>query len=315
MIKEFIKEIDEGLNSDSKTLPSKYLYDKKGDELFVQIMHLPEYYVTRAELEIFKEQTENIINALQLNTNTYFELIELGAGDGLKTKELLRCLDQGNYKFDYIPIDISQNALDKLEKSINDELPNVSVKKKQGDYFQVLKSLKNSQHLKVILFLGSNLGNMSDKIASEFIYKLGANLHSNDMLFLGVDLIKSESIVCPAYNDSKGITREFNLNLLNRINIELEADFKISNFSHIPEYYETEGIARSYLVSSKDQKVSIARIGKTYNFVKGEKILTEISRKYNDEIINSIIEDTDFFIAKKIVDSNNYFTNYVLCRS
>lgn len=315
MNEEFIKDVDEGLSSEPKSLPSKYFYDKKGDELFVQIMHMPEYYLTRAEHEIFKNQTKNIIEALQLNTDTYFELIELGAGDGSKTKELLQLLDKDNYKFDYFPIDISQNALDKLERTINKELPNVSVKKKQGDYFQVLESLKDSHHHKVILFLGSNMGNMSDEIASLFIYKLGANLGFNDKLFLGVDLIKSKIIILPAYNDSKGITRDFNLNLLNRINIELEANFNIDKFTHQPEYIEKEGVAKSHIVSSIEQKVYIKKIDKTYNFAKGEKILTEISRKYNDEIINKIISDTDFRITGKLNDSKKYFSDYVLTKS
>lgn len=315
MKEEFKNDVDKGLKSSPKTLPSKYFYDKKGSELFVQIMHLPEYYVTRAEHEIFKKQTKNIIEALQLNVDSYFELIELGPGDGLKTKELLHLLDLEKYKFDYFPIDISQNALNKLEKTINSELPNVSIKKKQGDYFQVLKSLKDSCHHKVILFLGSNIGNMSDDLAYNFIYKLGANLSTNDKLLLGVDLIKSELIVRPAYNDSKGITREFNLNLLKRINHELGGDFDLDKFSHHPEYSEKEGIARSYLKSSVEQKVSIKKIGKTYNFAKGESILTEISRKYNDENINKLISNTDFKIIKKLSDSKKYFSNYVLTRS
>jgi dimethylhistidine N-methyltransferase len=315
MIEEFKKDVDKGLSSLPKSLPSKYFYDKRGNALFVQITHLPEYYVTRAELEIFETQTKKIIEALQLNTSTYFELIEFGAGDGLKTKELLHLLCKGNYKFDYFPIDISQNALDELENKLNSELPNVSIKTKQGDYFQVLESLKDNHHLKVVLFLGSNIGNMADELASKFIYKLGAYLNSNDKLFLGVDLIKSESIVLPAYNDNKGITEKFNLNLLKRINLEFDADFAIDKFYHQPEYSEKEGVVRSYLISSLEQVASIKEIGKTYKFAKGEKILTEISRKYNDEIINKIISNTDFKITKKLCDNKKYFCNYVLAKS
>jgi dimethylhistidine N-methyltransferase len=314
MIEQFKKEVDKGLCSFPKSLPSKYFYDKKGDKLFVQIMHLPEYYVTRAELDIFENQAQNIIDSLQLNPNTYFELIELGAGDGSKTKVLLHLLDTGNYNFDYFPVDISQNALDKLEKTVNSELPNILLKKKHGDYFQVLESLKNSHHLKVILFLGSNIGNMTDEMASGFIYKLGSCLSTNDKLFLGVDLIKPASIVLPAYNDSQGITSEFNLNLLKRINRELGGDFDTDKFVHQPEYTESEGIAKSYLVSTTDQKVDIKKIGKTYYFKKGEKISTEISRKYNDEIIGDIIRKTDFKLIRKLTDSKQYFANYVLIR-
>ncbi len=314
MIKDFKNDVDRGLSSFPKSIPSKYFYDQKGDALFVQIMHMPEYYVMRAELDIFKNQTKKIIESLQLDVNTYFELIELGAGDGLKTKKLLFLLDKKKYNFDYFPIDISQNALDKLEKSINNELPGVSIKKKQGDYFKILDSLKKSHHYKVIMFLGSNIGNMNDEVASGFIYKLGTNLSRNDKLIIGVDLIKPKFIVKPAYDDSQGITSEFNLNLLKRINNELGADFEVEKFRHNVEYSEKEGIVRSYLVSSSEQKVSINEIGKTYNFAKGEKILTEISRKYNEEIFNKIIYNTDFKIIKILTDSKKYFSDYVLTK-
>jgi dimethylhistidine N-methyltransferase len=315
MIETFKKDIDEGLSSSPKLLPSKYFYDEKGDDLFVKIMHCDEYYLTRAELDIFKNQTQQIIENLQIDKNTYFELIELGAGDGLKTKELLKLLDKDNYQFDYLPVDISQNTLDNLENSVNNELPNITIKTKQGDYFKVLESLKGTKTPKVVLFLGSNIGNMRDEIASQFIYNLGANLNENDKLFLGVDLIKSSDIVKPAYNDSKGFTRDFNLNLLARINKELEADFNIDHFSHQPEYAESEGIAKSFIRSNIQQSVYIKKMDKTFHFEKGEKIATEISRKYNDQIIQNLIKDTSFSISAKLIDSKNYFSNYILNRA
>ena len=315
MKEQFSRDVDQGLRSSPKTLPSKYFYDRRGDELFVQIMKMPEYYVTRAEYEIFKEQNHRIINALDLNPNNYFELIELGPGDGTKTKELLKTLIKGKFDFDYIPIDISKNALNQLEQSLQVELPEVSVQTKHGDYFTMLESLKDSNHPKVLLFLGSNIGNMTDVEASGFIYKLGANLKFGDKLLLGVDLIKSEMIVGPAYNDVSGITKMFNLNLLHRINNELEGDFILENFNHKPEYSVEDGIARSFIESTKDQTVNINGNVNPYFFKKGELIQTEISRKYNDEIIRTIIKDTDFKISGKLTDSKNYFSDYILRRT
>ncbi len=315
MLEQFEKDIDQGLSDFPKTLPSKYFYDKKGDELFVQIMNMPEYYLTRAEHEIFKTQCQEIIEGLELDPNQFFELIELGAGDGTKTKELLEVLHKSDYKFEYFPIDISQNALDQLEQELCKELPAVSVKKKQGDYFAMLESLRETNHPKVVFFLGSNIGNMSDQQASEFIYKIGANLRPDDKLFLGVDLIKSANIVLPAYDDPAGITKAFNLNLLSRINNELDGNFNINTFLHQAKYTEKDGIAKSYLVSTKEQTVTLNGSGKMYHFTKGEKIHTEISRKYNDEIINTIIHDTDFQITNKMTDSNDYFADYILKRS
>ena len=252
---------------------------------------------------------------MQLKSDSYFELIELGAGDGLKTKKLLSALDNQQFKFDYLPIDISANALNLLKEDLSEVLPNVSVKTQAGDYFEVLASLKESNKPKVILFLGSNIGNMTDERAAKFIYNLGANLKPGDKLLLGVDLIKSEDIVLPAYNDNKGITAKFNLNLLHRINNELGGDFNLENFKHQPEYNEEEGIAKSFIVSTTQQTVHIKSIGASYHFEAGEKIHTEISRKYNDALIEQIIAETDFKLDTKIMDSKAYFADYILTRN
>ena len=128
MIKQFIDDVNNGLSQTQKQLPSKYFYDKKGDELFVKIMSLKEYYLTRSEMEIFNEQVHSIIAALKLTQSSYFELIELGAGDGTKTQKLLQALSEQGYQYDYMPIDISKNALDKLEQSLAKDLPGVRVK-------------------------------------------------------------------------------------------------------------------------------------------------------------------------------------------
>ncbi|MBM1108234.1 L-histidine N(alpha)-methyltransferase [Aurantibacter crassamenti] len=315
MIEIFKSDVEKGLESCPRTLPSKYFYDKKGDAFFVEIMNLPEYYLTRCELNIFQNKTQQLVEALGVKPDSYFELIELGAGDGTKTKELLRLLDEQNHSFDYFPIDISSNALNLLEKDLNAALPRVSVQTKQGDYFKVLASLKDNKKPKIILFLGSNIGNMTDDLAADFIYNLGSNLQIGDKLLLGVDLIKSEEIVLPAYNDSKGITAKFNLNLLDRINNELGGNFNLKQFKHQPEYNKNEGIAKSFIMSTADQKVEIKAIDKTYNFTKGEKIHTEISRKYNDDLIKKIISKTDFVLENKILDSKAYFADYILTRN
>jgi dimethylhistidine N-methyltransferase len=266
-------------------------------------------------MEIFTSQTQALIESFQADKNIYFELIELGAGDGSKTHKLLEALSQEGYQYDYMPVDISKNALDKLEKSLQQSLPQVSVIPKHGDYFDMLGSVKNSHHPKIVLFLGSNIGNMTDAVASDFLYQLGANLGKHDKLLLGADLIKSADIVLPAYNDENGITRSFNINLLHRMNSELGASFDLDAFIHAPEYNECEGIAKSYLLSNCEQSVEIKATGKTYHFRAGEKIHTEISRKYNDEILSGILHKTDFLITAKFTDKNHYFADYLLNRN
>ena len=153
---------------------------------------------------------------------------------------------------------------------------------------------------------------MPDEIAARFMTELAASLNVNDKLFLGADLIKSRDVVLPAYSDNEGFTRDFNLNLLSRINRELGGDFNIDDFSHQPEYDESDGIAKSFLVSDIQQTVFIDKMNKSFHFEKGEKIATEISRKYNDEIIQLLIKETTFTIIAKLTDSKNYFSNYIL---
>lgn len=311
----FKNDIDKGLSAPEKTLPSKYFYDKIGDALFIKIMNLPEYYLTKAEFDIFKNQTQHIIKGLKISPDRYFELIELGAGDGTKTKELLKVLSNNNYLFKYIPIDISSNALEQLESRFTEELPAVKIAPKQGDYFHVLDSLKASKHPKVVLFLGSNIGNLTDTEAELFITNLSAVLNTNDKVLLGVDLIKPEHIVLPAYNDKAGITKDFNFNLLNRINSELDANFNLDHFYHAPEYSETTGVAQSFIVSKRDQEVRIEALNKTFSFRNGEKIHTETSRKYNDDVLRSILKNSKLTIASKLLDSKEYFADYILVKS
>lgn len=311
MLDQFKTEVIEGLSKkQQKTLPSKYFYDKKGDELFVQIMALPEYYLTRAEMEIFQIKTKDLINALDLSKAKKYDIIELGAGDGTKTIHLLRELIKQNFDFEYLPVDISRNALQGIEKFINRELPSLVVKSNHNDYFNALQDLKQNGRTKIILFLGSNIGNLTDELATEFIYQLGENLHIGDKIILGVDLKKSKDIVLPAYNDCKGITAQFNINLLDRINAELGANFVINQFVHAPVYDEINGIAVSYLKSLTDQKVVIGE--RTFNFQKDELIHTEVSRKYDDEVLKKILSKTDIRWENKILDSNQLFADYIL---
>ena len=314
MNEQFKKDVLAGLSSSPKFLSSKYFYDEIGDELFVQIMNMPEYYLTNSEFEIFSTKSNELINAFDVNENEVFELIELGAGDGTKTKELLKELINSEYNFKYVPIDISQHALDNLEETLAKELPDLEVEKQQGDYFGVLSSLKERKSKKVVLFLGSNIGNLTDDLSANFLNQLNNSLNKNDVLLLGVDLIKPVEVVLPAYNDTAGITSKFNLNLLHRMNKELGANFNINQFKHDPCYTEEEGIAKSYLTSKIDQIVEVKAINKQFKFIAGEKIHTEISRKYNDEIISNILEETSFNIKTRITDTKEYFADYVLVK-
>lgn len=314
MLEQFKKEVIEGLSKvKQKTLPSKYFYDKKGDELFVKITRLPEYYLTRAEMEIFREKTSDIIAALQLDKAKKYSVVELGAGDGTKTIHLLGELITREYDFEYFPIDISIDALNGIKAFLNAELPTLVVKPNHNDYFKVLENLHQDGTIKIILFLGSNIGNLADEQATEFIYQLGSSLKKGDKIILGVDLKKAKEIVLPAYNDNQGVTAEFNLNLLDRINKELGSNFNRDNFSHIAVYDEAVGIAKSYIKSLIKQSVKFGE--HQFNFEKDELIHTEVSRKYDDRIVKNILSKTDITWQHKIVDNNNLFADYILERN
>lgn len=310
MNQAFIQDVDKGLSATPKQLLSKYFYDEIGDELFVKIMNMPEYYLTNCEYEIFTQQAKDIIQAFDV-AGKPLDLIELGAGDGTKTIELLKEL-QGKANFTYMPIDISQHALDQLSERLAKEVPNIKVSPLQGDYFSVLGDIQNNDNCKVILFLGSNIGNMLDHNARRFIKQLSDRMNPKDKLLLGVDLKKDPSIILPAYNDAQGITKAFNLNLLTRINKELGGNFNINLFDHKPRYSEDAGMAESYIESLADQDISIAATGNTYHFSKGEHIHMEISRKYDEATVNDIIGDTGLYIKHKFTDSRQYFADFLL---
>ncbi len=305
---EFEMDVLEGLLKSPKTLPSKYFYDKKGDALFVQIMNMPEYYLTDCEMEIFQRQSGAIAKAMDMPING-FDLIELGAGDGSKTVHLLQTL-LTTHQFSYRPVDISSNALNQLSDALQDQLPELTVDGLIGDYFQVLEELKSSTRPKVFLFLGSNIGNLEDEQAAALIHKIASTMKEGDKILMGVDLKKDPSIILPAYNDAAGITRAFNLNLLERINRELGADFDSSKFEHTPEYDEGVGVAKSYLTSLEDQEVELTDISIT--FKKGEKIHTEISRKYDATTVQNIINGAQLTIRANFNDSRNYFTDFLI---
>jgi L-histidine N-alpha-methyltransferase len=306
----FEKEVYEGLVAFPKYLSSKWFYDKKGDKLFQDIMAMSEYYLTDCEYNILDTHTSAIAD--QFNSDKGFDLIELGAGDGKKTKLLLKHLSDQNINFDYLPIDISQNALDQLEESLAKELPKVSVKTQQGTYFEVLEKVSEyNKRKKVILFLGSNIGNLLHEQAIDFLTKVNDVMSGEDMLFMGFDQKKHPQIILDAYNDKAGITEAFNKNILHRINKELNADFNVDEFLHWEVYDPESGSAKSYLVSKKEQTVHIKSLDITVSFDAWESIHTEISQKYTDAVVEWLAEESGLKVVTNFADENTYYKNYI----
>ncbi|MDX2301284.1 MAG: L-histidine N(alpha)-methyltransferase [Microscillaceae bacterium] len=311
MNQEFATDLIKGLSSDPKCLYSKYFYDKRGSELFQEIMNLEEYYLTRCEFEILSTYKHDLLEIFQSDA-PQFELIEFGAGDGLKTKILLEYFLKQSSRFKYIPIDISSAALKGLLEDLSKTLPKLQVEGVCDDYFKALKKLKlDSSVHKVVLFMGSNIGNFTPEQAQRFLVAIQENLNPGDLLMIGFDLKKNPHIVLNAYNDKKGITCEFNLNLLRRINREMGADFEIKNFCHYPIYDPASGAAKSYLMSTVKQKVHVEKLDFTVEFEAWEAIHTETSHKYTPYMINRMAEEAGFERLTNFYDQRNYFTDSV----
>ena len=309
---EFAKEVQEGLTSFPKYLSSKYFYDENGDALFQDIMAMPEYYLTDAEFEILEQQKDKIAPYFS-NEEQSFDLFELGAGDGKKTKILLKHLLDEGYNFEYRPIDISQNALNQLETKLLKELPGLVVNPLQGTYFETLKDIgSQKEKKKVILFLGSNIGNLLHPNAISFLRQLKDVMTADDLLFMGMDQKKNPQTILDAYNDKTGITEAFNKNVLQRINRELGGNFEVDKFLHWEVYDPETGTAKSYLVSKEEQKVHIQALDLKVNFKAWETIHTEISQKYDDDTLNWLANESGLETVSSFEDSQKRFKDYLL---
>ena len=307
----FKKEVFEGLSAFPKYLSSKYFYDKKGDKLFQDIMAMPEYYLTGCEFQILSSHTETIGELFRDRQNG-LDLIELGPGDGKKTKVLLKYMAENNFNFVYKPIDISENAVELLSSNLAKGMPTLHVDAEVGEYFEVLERLKGfNKRKKVIMFLGSNIGNLQHPKAIEFLTKLKDAMLPEDLLFMGFDQKKNPQTILDAYNDEAGITETFNKNVLTRINRELDGNFEIENFKHWEVYDPETGTAKSFLVATKAMKVTIEQLQLTVNFEQWETIHTEISQKYDDKIISWLAKEAGLEIETSFTDDKEYYKNYV----
>ena len=269
----FREEVLAGLSKSPRQLPCKFFYDERGAQLFQQICELPEYYITRTEIEILRLHGAHMAKAL----GSQIELIGLGTGAGTKTRILLEELRD---PLVYVPIDISKEQLEKSCARFQEMFPRLQILPVCADYLEPFE-LPLPRHVSsrsVIYFPGSTIGNFEPEAAGEFLARLFELAGDGGGLLIGVDLQKDRHVLERAYNDSAGVTAEFNKNLLARINRELAADFDLSNWRHHAIYNSTEGRIEIYLISDKEQVVHIG--AREFQFRAGEEILTEYSYKH-----------------------------------
>lgn len=304
----FHKDVVQGLSAPSKHLFPKYFYDAKGDYLFQQIMDCPEYYLTRAEREILSTQSQKIAQQCA-DLHPHFDLVELGAGDASKTTYLLDAALQLKCCQRYFPIDISESMIEHLNWALPPKFPGLHVKGLAGEYFPMLEHLKSKRaQPKLVLFLGASIGNMLPDEALAFCQSLRTFLNPGDLLLIGFDLKKNPQIILDAYNDRGGLTRDFNHNLLHRINRELGANFNTSYFKHYPVYDPGTGSCKSYLISTRSQSVVLSD-GTEFSFDKDEAIYMEVSQKYSKNEIDQLGLSAGYEAIQSYFDQQRWFVD------
>ncbi len=308
---DFAADVRKGLSSDPKYLLSKHFYDAKGDELFQRIMGLEEYYPARAEERILRDRADELAEGLAHPDADRLNLIEFGAGDGSKTRHILRAFDQGGKgALRYIPNDISSHVLGELEWSLSKELPGLEVEPWVGDQSELMAQVKDRMEPpRAILFLGGNIGNFAPKEGKKLLRGFSEALDEGDRLLIGFDPIKHPQRILRAYNDRERVTEAFNLNHLERVNRELGGEFVPDRFIHYPIYDPMAAEARSYLISDRKQRVWIPGLDMTVHFHAWEPIFMERSRKFSLEGIEGLAERTGFRVEKHFWDPEGDFVD------
>ena len=302
--KSFAEEIAFSLNEDSKFISPKFFYDKKGSNLFESICSVPEYYPTRTEISILKKLEHDLPPYLNENVR----LVELGSGASVKTRLILDVFTKLQAKTEYFPIDISEILTESSEQLLKD-YPTLNITGIIDTYEGGLEFLQNyDDKQNLIIFLGSSFGNFSPNDGEIFLKKIFSTMKKGDLFLIGLDLVKDKQILESAYDDPSGVTAKFNLNVLSRINDELDANFIIDNFSHYSIYNENDQRIEMNLKSLIPQSVIIKKSNLSLNLDEGELIHTEYSHKYNPSQIKTLLCDIGFEIKNMWLDDKKYFS-------
>jgi L-histidine Nalpha-methyltransferase len=304
----FARHVVKGLSRSPKSLSSMYFYDAEGSRLFQRITELEEYYLTRCEAEILETHAAEIVAAVLPGP---FRLVELGAGDGQKSEILVRRLLDAGLSFEYVPIDICRKSVADLAAAFSSRFNgSLRVRGIVAEYFNGLASLGwAGRRPNFVLFLGSSIGNFSHAGALQFFRRLRESLRPGDFVLVGFDLKKDLEILHRAYNDSEGVTRLFNLNLLERINRELGGQFDRGRFAHYGAYNIRKACMESWLVSLVDQEVPIHALGRSFSFRAWEGIHVECSHKYDLSQIESFASAAGFRVQKHFFDRRRWFVD------
>jgi dimethylhistidine N-methyltransferase len=290
---DFLAEVLAGLSGRPRSLPCKFFYDERGADLFLKICELPEYYITRTETELLRRYGGEMAESIGANA----ELIGFGTGAGIKTRMLLENLEN---PIAYVPVDISKQRLTDSAVALSRAMPGLEILPVCGDYLQELElpiPLRKPDHVAVV-FPGSTIGNLEPEVAADFLRRVCRLCGKSGGLIIGVDLQKTREVLEAAYNDSAGVTAEFNLNLLVRANRELGADFDLPLWRHQAIYNENEARIEMHLVSEAAQTVHLG--GREFRFERGETIVTEYSYKHTLEGFTRLAVSAGFREAPRV---------------
>ena len=301
----FLDDVSHGLSQSPKSLPCVYFYDEKGSQLFEQICELPEYYPTRAEAEILQQYAIDLAKLLDPQTR----LVELGSGSSVKTRYLLEAFISTHGKAVYSPIDVSGSILKESARTLEQQFDALQVQPIEARYEDGFAQITRQpgQPL-LVMWLGSSIGNFTREEAVDFLSSILNQLEQRDQLLIGIDLLKEKSILEAAYDDAAGVTAEFNLNLLHRINRELGANFEVNNFRHRAIFNPDEGRVEIYLESQSDQRVHIAANDMDIDFTAGERIHTENAHKYSLPQIQKLASQLNIYLKQQWFDSQRRFS-------
>ena len=301
-------EVLRGLTANPKTLSPWLFYDQRGSQLFEAITELPEYYLTRTEREIFAAHADEILAATGAPR---INILELGAGTAAKTGLLLDAAVRRQGSVHYRPIDISGSALEEAGRRIGEQFPYVTVQPHLADYVRDMSWLPHASGRRLVLYIGSSIGNFEPRSAASLLRNLRRNLAPGDLLLLGVDHIKDRNTLLRAYNDSAGVTASFNRNILTRINRELAASFRPGLFRHRAIWNDREHRIEMHLESLVSQTVNLRALDLTVQFVRGESIHTENSYKFTPDSVSGLLAACNFARRGCWTDKNRWFGVYL----
>lgn len=301
---DFLLDVVDGLTRRPRALSSRWFYDARGSRLFQWITNLPSYYLTRVEREILAAQGDAVVAPFLGRPCT---VVDLGAGDGHKTRLLLSRLAGRGPRVTYAPVDVSRAALDEACARVPEGLVGVDAHPVQATYAAALRSLAAGAEPKLVLFLGSSIGNLEHEAALSFLRELRDVLRPEDHVLVGFDLVKPLPVLQAAYDDPQGVTRAFNLNLLARMNRELSATFDLSAFRHLATWDPVRPAMESWLESLRDQEVRVG--ARAFRFARGERIHTEISCKYTAAQLDAFAAGAGFREVRRLTDRQGWFAD------